>query len=291
VFKAEDPDARVPGGPEEIGIEAGDPGFARRNLATRKAAENLGLGHLIPDCELVVTNGQVGIAMELAPGSSLEKDEEVEFTGVASDDDVRRFNLRRDPATGKVFTTRRVATPINLEGDPDVDVQYQKHMTDLQWLDAMCGQIDRHERNYLIDVQNGAVTVKGIDNDFCFGKKHTSVEGIEGAGAPQNLGQQFCGLPILIDGALYDRIQGLTVDAMLGAAGKKLLDPAEVAAAAARLAELQAHAGQLDHDGCVVRDWKAWRSPTDLSAKDFLLGSPKQSYYKRDIRVNRNNGG
>lgn len=288
VFKREDPTARVPQGPREIGIEPGNPGFARRNVATRKAAEGLGLAHLVPDAEIVIVDGRPGLAMELVKGHSLETDEEEEVLGGASDDDVLRYNLRRDEVSGRVFTTRKRPTPVDLESDPDVDAQYQKQMIDLQWLDALCGQIDRHERNYLIEVKGDVVTVKAIDNDFSFGKAHTGVEKLESGGAPGNLGVQFCGLPPLIDGALFDNLSAMTIKRALGE-GAKALEPGEIAAAEARLNELKEHAGDLAKENLVVRDWAKFRTKDDQTAKDFLLGAKKGNYYKRDIKLNRQN--
>lgn len=287
VFKAEDPNARVPGGPLEIGIVPGDPGFARRNVATRKLAEGLGLQDLVPDVDLVMVDGVPGIAMERASGESLEKDEEEELVDGASDDEIRKYNLRKDAATGKVYTTKRRPNPMDLEGDAKIETQYLKAMVNLQWLDAISGQIDRHERNYLIEIKNGVLTIKAIDNDFSFGDKHTSVEGIEGAGAPSNLGQQYCGLPVLIDGAFYAHFAKLSLKDALGP-GADALTEGERKATELRLKEAQKHADGLAKTGCVVDKWDEFQKD-GLNAKEFLLGSKKPNYAKRDLKLNRGN--
>lgn len=287
VFKAEDPNARVPDGPKEIGITPGDPGFARRNVATRKLAEGLGLQDLVPDVDLVMVDGVPGIAMERAQGSSLEKDEEEEVPGVVSDDDIRRYNLRKDPKTGKVYTTRRRPNPMDLEGDPKIETQYLKAMVNLQWLDAISGQIDRHERNYLIDIQGGVLTIKAIDNDFCFGDKHTAIEEVEGGKAPGNLGHQYCGLPLLVDKAFHDHFKSLSLKNALGP-GWEALTEGERKATDQRLKEAQAHADKLAKAGCAVDKWDTW-TKEGVNAKDFLMGSNKPSYAKRDLKLNQAN--
>jgi hypothetical protein len=288
VFKAEDPNARVPDGPREIGITPGDPGFARRNVATRKLAEGLGLQDLVPDVDLVLVDGVPGIAMERAQGASLEKDEEEEVVGGASDDDIRRYNLRKDAKTGKVYTTRRRPNPMDLEGDPKIEVQYLKAMVNLQWLDAISGQIDRHERNYLIDIQGGVLTIKAIDNDFCFGDKHTSIEGIEGSDQPPgNLGQQYCGLPVLVDKAFHDHFKGLSLKDALGP-GWEALTEGERKATELRLKEAQVHADKLAKAGCAVDKWETWKKD-EMNAKEFLLGSKQPNYAKRDLKLNQGN--
>ena len=57
---------------------------------------------------------------------------------------------------------------------------FKRQVADLQALDCICGQIDRHMNNVMfqVDPQSGAVTgFKGIDNDMSFGISGTSTKG------------------------------------------------------------------------------------------------------------------
>ena len=47
----------------------------------------------------------------------------------------------------------------------------QKSLADLQVLDNLLGQVDRHTQNHMLqsDKQGRAIGVTGIDNDFSFG--------------------------------------------------------------------------------------------------------------------------
>lgn len=54
------------------------------------------------------------------------------------------------------------------------DPKVQKGLSDLQLIDAITGQLDRHMGNVFIDGATGSV--KGIDNDMAFGRKESAFE-------------------------------------------------------------------------------------------------------------------
>lgn len=49
------------------------------------------------------------------------------------------------------------------------DEEFFRQLQNLQFLDTICGQIDRHERNYFIDITGQSAKLMGIDNDLSFG--------------------------------------------------------------------------------------------------------------------------
>ena len=114
----------------------------------------------------------------------------------------------------------------------DLDVRdplLQQGLSNLQVIDIVSGQVDRHPGNYFIEVTAGRVTkVTAIDNDIAFGKNHTNVTQIRG---------HLVALPEVVDHTLAMRIvgdvnnptAGITAD-QVAAAVQDLLTAEEIAA-------------------------------------------------------------
>ena len=125
---------------------------AQLNMATQRTADAFGLGDVMTKTSVGAHGGQFGLFMEKAPGVEAEL-----------------FGKRLKPAPDRL-TAGQIR---NLD-----DVQYAKVVgglmrkaNRLEWFDLITGQGDRHGKNYLVEVgKDGSVTLKGIDNDACFGK-------------------------------------------------------------------------------------------------------------------------
>ena len=125
---------------------------AQLNMATQRTADAFGLGDVMTKTSVGAHGGQFGLFMEKAPGVEAEM-----------------LGKRPQPAPG-CLTAGQIR-------DLD-DAQYAKVVgglmrkaNRLEWFDLITGQGDRHGKNYLVGVgKDGSVSLKGIDNDACFGK-------------------------------------------------------------------------------------------------------------------------
>ena len=195
----------------------------------------------------------------------------------------------RDPDTdtpfyfqqGDLICTRKtvVRMPPSTQTDPGLDAQLQKGMNQLEWNDGFAGQRDRHSGNYLVavDTELGKVQVTGIDNDFSFGSKQTSVE-------KRFAGGFSIGLPALVDAQVLAEYRSKDFERDLLPTLSVLLQPEEVAATRGRFEQLKAHAETLAEQGKVVDDWLTWRSPEGQDARQFLVAAgTDNSYYAREL--------
>ena len=120
------------------------------------------LGHTasIVDCQFVKgtpqivsadTDGSVLGITGKAEGKQVMRNQKVPLI-VRGDDGGPKNNIE---------DTAQIYTHINLK-----DKRIQKNLSDLQLMDALTGQLDRHLGNIFIDSKTGKVT--GIDNDMAF---------------------------------------------------------------------------------------------------------------------------
>lgn len=176
----------------------------------------------------------------------------------------------------------------NVDGPKHANVQ--RELSNLEWLDGLCGQIDRHAGNYLIDAAlDGSITVTGIDNDLSFGSIIKQLPAKDSAGKLSK--KAISDLPKLIDSNLQRRIVALDFDRDLKSTLLTLLKPEEVAATGDRFKQLQKHAKDLDTaaDGRVVSDWQKDKikiGGQKVTVHDYLVNQTKDdtsSYYFREI--------
>lgn len=145
--------------------------------------------------------------------------------------------------------------------NPDI----QKGMNELQWHDALTGQMDRHGGNIFIDDRTDKVT--GIDNDAAFGAEASSdVTQLPELGLNRGIKDSHNrGLPAQIDKQTADKYLALTPDA-IEAQLKDLLRPDEIAATQARLLQMQAHIQGLYKNNKVIgaegAEHAAWNEDT-----------------------------
>ena len=127
---------------KSLGImeEGGMANMSRRNVATSRIAELLGLENLVAKSRTVDI-------LDQATGQTI------------------RGNLM-DQAEGKEYSKVENAITEN-----KIDPGFIRDLTNLQVLDILCGQVDRHRNNmlYKTDDQGTVIGVQGIDNDGAFG--------------------------------------------------------------------------------------------------------------------------
>ena len=261
---------------------------------------------MIPPSDFTTYKGKVGLAMKKAPGKSLVKKVEVEIpdpssyvllSGVIDARDKGVPNWQAQLPKGVIYHDDKFykeeprGRSLPLESPPAkaaVVAQVQKSMMNLQWLDAFSGQVDRHPENYLMDVDDqDNVTLTGIDNDFSFGSTQKDptkkVPGLD----------NFCGIPPLIDRALYDTIHNLDWGTYSAGLGSEL-SPEEIAAAKTRFDSIKLEVEKLETGGMVVDNWETF-SKDGKSAKDIMMDDtppddqtpPSNNYYKRDVKSQR----
>lgn len=230
------------------GIPRDSPRYGQRNIAASLVNDTLGLS-VMPKCSFAMHQGRLALAMEVAPGKT-------------ADDMLyeRGPRLARNPAV-------------------------QKQVNDLEWLDAIMGQGDRHHNNYMIHVgKEGSVKVTGIDNDQCAGKDftdpNTALKHKSGEKAGKLCGHNI-GLPPIISKELARKLAATDFDRDIRPGLGELLDKGEIDAMKSRFNAAKSKAAQLDQDGYAISDWATWKAPSSAPhgagehVFDFLCEQPK----------------
>lgn len=145
------------------GPPVSDIGVTNRNVATSRLANALGIGDVVVQSELATLQGSgeapmSGILMQKAPGKSA-MDALDEDYGEEALDTADPYTIFRQLKT-TVSDVRRLFSP-----------QFLHTLTNLQVLDALAGQTDRHTGNYFVErTSSGQLgAVHGIDNEMAFG--------------------------------------------------------------------------------------------------------------------------
>lgn len=127
--------------------------MAQLNMASQKTAEHFGLEDVMTKTKVGSHNGQFGIFMEKAPGK----------------DALHYSKYGDDEIPGALNATQ--IKGLKDEEYAKVIGNIMRKANRLQWFDLLTGQGDRHHKNYMLHVAPGGnVTLKGIDNDACFGE-------------------------------------------------------------------------------------------------------------------------
>ncbi len=125
---------------------------AQLNMAAQKTADAFGLGDVMTKSAVGAHQGQFGLFMEKAPGKEAAKFVAGGQKEVPGSLTVEQIKSLDDEQYGKVIGG------------------IMRKTNRLEWFDILTGQGDRHHHNYLLNVgADGQVSVKGIDNDACFG--------------------------------------------------------------------------------------------------------------------------
>ncbi|MBQ3546051.1 MAG: hypothetical protein IJA34_13880 [Lachnospiraceae bacterium] len=145
----------------KVNVTSGKANMNARNVATSRVAKMLN-SSLIAKSEMV--NLQKQGSTELISGSVMDKAEGIEGAtllkrhakAIITDSSVERDDIHKELKE----TVKDLITG-----------SFQKEMADLQVMDYLCGQIDRHSANYFIktDKSGNFIGLQGIDNDLSFG--------------------------------------------------------------------------------------------------------------------------
>lgn len=249
-------------------VEAGQyldkqrPRYASRNLAAQNLQNLLGLD-LLPKMEMATHNGKIGLLMDEAKGKQPFNPK----TGVAKD------------------------IPLDSKDKPETSAEIQKNLVAAEWLDALCGQQDRHTANYFIDPQSGKVTL--IDNDQAFYPGQDKVSQVSSVKSSGEWTPTNPGLPSLIDKSLFDKITTTDSDDVRKSLKGHLKDQ-EIEATVSRFKQLKEHANKLNEEGKVIASdgWKDWKSPKHKQgvAQFLRLEGNTESYFNTVERLGRTTG-
>jgi hypothetical protein len=277
-----------------IGIDEADPRLENRSVATSRTAEAMGVGGVIAKTAFATHDGKKGSVSEKAAGRSMVENSDKEVTDatllaeigahpeeyLGDEKGIDPFGVpgryRKDPDTGKIYQKNAVQ---EIRAHDLTNPRTQKEMNDLQWIDSITGQVDRHGGNIFIDPQSGAV--KGIDNDAAFGSRESD--------DPRKLAtstmgaSHYAGLPTLVDAATAAGIRQLGEDDLRKRI-TPLLSPKEVEDTIARLKAVKERLRFLELAGSVVgggegQQHAAW----DQSTYDEEAES-ESSYLGRSVR-------
>ncbi len=152
---------------------AGDPRLVARSLASTRLNDALGQDTLATEVQ-AKHGGKKGVVSAKAKGQAMMK------------------------------TTFGANGNITNQQGLDADLrnpESQRGLANLQFMDYLTGQVDRHEGNIFLDKDSGKV--QGIDNDLAFGTDNAAVDGKRGNnfGAPQK-----------VDRAMADSFANMTED-------------------------------------------------------------------------------
>lgn len=128
--------------------------LSKLNVASSRIANLLGQGHLIAQSELATMEDSNGTKIN---GILMQKAEGKSGTDAALEEREKSFRAGGEQA---VKDLKKTLTPL-----------FMKSLADLQVLDNIFGQVDRHSGNYMVQQKDGKFTgLTAIDNDFAFGQ-------------------------------------------------------------------------------------------------------------------------
>ncbi|HYF35103.1 MAG TPA: hypothetical protein VD994_07445 [Prosthecobacter sp.] len=158
-------------------------------------------------------------------------------------------------------------TPVELDGRDQLTTRFletdytsheiQKGLYDLEALDYVTGQIDRHPGNIVIDPDTRRL--KGIDNDLAFPE-------VDREQVVARTDKAVANLPLFVHEDTAEKISKITPDELRDTLskitypnepGKSVLTIVEIDGAVKRLGELQDHIGKLKAEGKLVKTFDA----------------------------------
>ena len=119
IFKPMQDDSSGAAVADHSGISKEDPHFENRNLTSHLVGKALGT-NVIPEATVGIHNGRVGLMMELAKGREAAN---------------LYYDYKEAPQPQKI-------------------PKLQQQLMDLEWCDLLSGQMDRHNKNYLVDMSS-----------------------------------------------------------------------------------------------------------------------------------------
>ncbi|MFO0889866.1 MAG: DUF4157 domain-containing protein [Isosphaeraceae bacterium] len=296
---------------ETLGIDENRPNYGGRNVATSVIAELLHIEDVVKT-RYAMREGKLGIVMERVKGVHAQSVETLTENDPSVQEPLRALELRnlavktihadkdqQEAAQDLMMKARRLNkayetqekldkrgfairdasnNPIRTTMLPHVtsgefnQPAVKRSLMNLQLLDAITAQGDRHVQNYLLvkDEAGSIIGVKGIDNDFAFGAGVEKLEDLVGAE-----GSNFTGMPPFLDEKVAQRVLEL--------------DPAWVRRDLEnllKLEEIEATVKRLDQVKGVIESWKASGGRQLISStadwNRVELTDPTTSYFARD---------
>jgi hypothetical protein len=245
-FKAEHGfNKKMQGQEAAVGIKQADPNYGKRAVAMYRIDQLLG-AEVTARTEFATHDGVLGTVSETVVG---DKGGEALF----ANDEEEKEAL----GPGAILST---------------DPVLQRSLNKLQILDAICGQLDRHSNNWLVetDEKGGVKGVKGIDLDMAFGEDMDDIEVDMG-----NLGHNFRGLPPIIDEEFALKVIKVKADDIRNAL-KGLLSDKEIDATVKRFQKVVDRINRIPKEELV----KNWDQSTSMKnrAKKSAASSEHKSY-------------
>jgi hypothetical protein len=288
--------AQNPGG--DAGFRLDKPKIAERNIASANVAKLLNLESMMPMPRITLLDGKVNLDMPFIEGEKGVDEVTIPVPPTVQntiDNMLRAIENAVDPQkkrdkedqlfmymenlkiTKKENNTYEMNTrkPIDIEAvstEPnDLTANFQKALMDLQVLDLLTGQLDRHMGNYIIEVSGDDVHLTAIDNDGSFGEKNIPLNTLS---EKKDL-FQYKGLPPVMTQSMANSLEQLTPEKLRNALQESGLEQPEIDLAVQRLLVLKQHATNLDKKGLVTDDFKNFKiegsenaPPTSMS--DYL---------------------
>lgn len=290
---------------DSVGLDPKNAKVGERNLASAGVANLLGLGHMFPKPSITVFEGMVCLDMPLAQGEPAQKSITFPITeGTKTALEYNKAQVEiwknteryqdkvngverclavngieshgRDEEGREILTERKLCQlelPFSSSQPNELTANLQKALMDLQVLDVLTGQVDRHLGNYFIKVSGNDVSLTAIDNDACFGENEQSPVNTL-VDIKRNI-CQWTGLPPVMTQRTADMLKGLDPDLLRFTLKDAGLENKEIGLTLGRLAILKEHVGKLENQGLVTDDFlnfttKEPGTNNDWSMSDLL---------------------
>jgi hypothetical protein len=227
-----------------VGITQHDPNYGARSVAMYRLDKLLG-AEVTARAEFAANEGKLGTVIESAKGKA------------AVDTQFSNDEEQQQKSKGSVLTS---------------DPVLQRAMNKLQILDAICGQLDRHEGNWFVetDEKTGKVKgVKGIDLDMAFGSEMKGVEEKDSDNA-----QNYLGMPEMIDDEFAQRIMLIRPDDIRNTL-KGLLPDNEVEATVIRFTSVRAKIEQVAKTRGLTKVWDQSTANENRLLKSVMMSGHK----------------
>lgn len=241
---------------DTAGIDSHNAHMAERNVAMSRLNDLLGL-NVIARAELAIYKSSDGTKTQ---GSFMKKAKGKQGVKLSG-----QYSTTKESSSGE---------------SPFVfDSNLQRYMSQLQLLDTLAMQIDRHDGNFFIDYdKEGNVTsVTGIDNDMAFG----NIEDID------KRIKSFPALSKFVEKELAERILSLHDDDLITVM-EDLLAPSEVTALLTRLHKLQSHLQILKNNNELLSpdQWNEATARGMLEEQYNNEDTTKGNYYAKIVSAN-----
>lgn len=272
-------------GAKMSGIDTEDAKFTERAVASSAVGKLMG-SDVLAETVKAQRGGKEGYLMEQAKGVQPKGEKKIRPSNEMEQKAwAEVMELGGAPGYGMdekgPYKTQEVVNELDWK-----DSKLQEQLVELQLLDAITGQIDRHASNYFVEQGPGKETkVKGIDPDIAFGKDKdigkmrgkndlADPSSSKEVSSPDNSVDE---LPPICTSSTAKRILGMRdtdLEQLLGGT----LTRDELQAAIKRLQKVQAHIRDLVVDKCVFDSFEE-------EDENFRLHrfTPKNSYIGRDM--------